>query len=111
MMAAIILLAVGIGIGILFVPEIPVVLQPYLAVLIVVSLDSIFSGVHLLTSGKFKTRFFVGSFLTNALAAAVIAFIGSLVGVGPQMLLALLITFGIRIFRNISKMQRRWFSA
>ena len=78
-------LAVGVVIGLLVEPTLPVFLQPYLPIAIVAALDAILGGTRSWLEGVFSDRVFVVSFLSNVLIAGLIVFVGDQIGVGSQL--------------------------
>ena len=61
-MIAIIGLLVGIAVGILWGPVVPVWLEPYLPIAIVAALDAVFGGFRALMEKRFDDRIFVETF-------------------------------------------------
>ncbi|HVF21394.1 MAG TPA: small basic family protein [Mycobacteriales bacterium] len=104
-------LAVGVVLGLLVQPSVPVVLQPYLPIAVVAALDAVFGGVRALLDGIFDDRVFVVSFVSNALVAAVMVFVGDQLGVGGQLSTAVIVVLGIRIFGNLAAIRRHLFRA
>ena len=93
-------LAVGVVIGLLVEPTLPVFLQPYLPIAIVAALDAILGGTRSWLEGVFSDRVFVVSFLSNVLIAGLIVFVGDQIGVGSQLSTGVVVVLGIRIFNN-----------
>jgi len=104
-------LAVGVVLGLLVQPSVPVALQPYLPIAVVAALDAVFGGVRALLDGIFDDRVFVVSFVSNALVAAVMVFAGDQLGVGGQLSTAVIVVLGIRIFGNLAAIRRHLFRA
>lgn len=104
-------LAVGVVLGLLVQPSVPIVLQPYLPIAVVAALDAVFGGVRALLDGIFDDRVFVVSFVSNALVAAVMVFVGDQLGVGGQLSTAVIVVLGIRIFGNLAAIRRHLFRA
>ena len=84
-MIAILGLAIGVVVGLLVQPTVPVELQPYLPIAVVAALDALFGGLRALLDGIFDDRVFLTSFLSNVLVAAFIVFLGDQLGVGTQL--------------------------
>jgi small basic protein len=99
-------LVVGIIVGLLLRPEIPVGLQPYLPIAVVAALDAAFGGLRALLDGIFDDRVFVISFLSNVVIAAAIVFMGDKLGVGAQLSTGVVVVLGIRIFANVASIRR-----
>ena len=104
-------LLVGIVLGLLLQPTVPVWLQPYLPVAVVAALDAVFGAFRSVLDGLFNDRIFVISFLSNVLVAAVIVFLGDQLGVGAQISTGVIIVLAMRIFANAAAIRRRFFKA
>ena len=107
-MYAIIGLAIGIGLGILLQPSLPPQLQPYLPIAIVAALDAVFGGFRAYLDAVFDDKVFV---VSNVLIAALIVWVGDLIGVGTQLSTAVVVVLGIRIFTNVAHIRRKLFHA
>ncbi len=110
-MIAILGLAIGVVVGLLVQPTVPVELQPYLPIAVVAALDALFGGLRALLDGIFDDRVFLTSFLSNVLVAAFIVFLGDQLGVGTQLSTAVVVVLGIRIFSNAASIRRHLFKA
>ncbi len=110
-MYAILGLVVGIVLGIVLQPNLPAPLQPYLPIAIVAALDAIFGGFLAYLNRVFDDRVFVTSFVSNVLIAALIVWVGDLIGVGAQLSTAVVVVLGIRIFTNAAMIRRKIFHA
>ena len=104
-------LLVGIVLGILLQPTVPVWLQPYLPIAVVAALDAVFGAFRSVLDGLFNDRIFVISFLSNVLVAAVIVFLGDLLGVGSQMSTEVVVVLTMRIFANVAAIRRHLLKA
>jgi small basic protein len=104
-------LAVGIVVGLLVSPTVPLWLQPYLPIAVVAALDAVFGGLRALLDGIFDERVFVVSFLSNVVVAALIVFLGDQLGVGAQLSTGVVVVLGIRIFSNAAAIRRHLFRA
>lgn len=104
-------LALGVVLGLVFQPTVPVVLQPYLPIAVVAALDALFGGLRATLDGIFDDRVFVTSFLSNVVVAALIVFLGDQLGVGSQLSTAVVVVLGIRIFSNAAAIRRHVFKA
>lgn len=105
-MLAIIGLIVGIVLGIWLQPELPVVLQPYLPIMIVAALDALFGAFKAWLDGTFSDKVFAVSFVSNVAIAALLVFLGDVIGVGSQLSTAVIVVLGIRIFTNAAAIRR-----
>lgn len=110
-MIAAIGLALGIVLGLIIQPAVPLWLQPYLPIAVVAALDAVFGGLRALLDGVFNDRVFVVSFLSNVVIAALIVFLGDQLGVGSQLTTAIVVVLGIRIFANVAAIRRHIFKA
>ncbi|MBA2416514.1 MAG: DUF1290 domain-containing protein [Geodermatophilaceae bacterium] len=104
-------LALGIVLGLILDPTVPLWLQPYLPIAVVAALDSVFGGVRARLDGIFEAKVFVVSFVSNVLVAALIVFLGDQLGVGAQLSTAVVVVLGIRIFGNAAAIRRHVFRA
>lgn len=104
-------LVVGIVLGIIFSPEVPVFLQPYLPIAVVAALDAVFGGLRAYLDGIFDSKVFVVSFVFNVVVAALLVLLGDQLGVGTQLSTAVIVVLGIRIFGNAAALRRRLFGA
>ena len=104
-------LMVGIGLGLLLDPTVPVWLQPYLPIAIVAALDAVIGAVRAIGEKRFDDRVFVISFISNVLIASFIVFLGDQLGVGSQLSTGVIVVLGIRIFANAAAIRRRIFHA
>ena len=110
-MYAIIGLLLGVGLGIWLQPTLPVQLQPYLPIAIVAAVDALFGGFRAYLERVFDDKVFVVSFASNVLIAALIVWVGDLIGVGSQLSTAVVVVLGIRIFTNAAAIRRKLFHA
>ncbi len=104
-------LVVGLVLGIVFRPTVPIGLQPYLPIAVVAALDAVFGGVRAALDGIFDDRVFVVSFVSNVLVAGLIVFLGDHLGVGAQLSTGVVVVLGIRIFGNVAAIRRHVFRA
>jgi small basic protein len=104
-------LAVGVIVGVVVHPTVPIDLQPYLPIAVVAAIDAVFGGLRAHLDGIFDDRVFVVSFVSNVLVAALIVFLGDQLGVGSQLSTAVVVVLGIRIFSNAAAIRRHVFRA
>jgi small basic protein len=104
-------LAVGVLLGLVFDPTVPLWLQPYLPIAVVAALDAVFGGVRARLDRVFDAKVFVISFVSNVVVAALIVYLGDQLGVGAQLSTAVVVVLGIRIFGNVAAIRRRVFRA
>jgi len=100
-------LILGIFIGFQLPVFIPLVYAKYMSVAILAVLDSVFGGIRAYMENVFDTEVFVSGFITNALLAAGLAYLGDRLGV--EMYLAAVVAFGVRLFQNLAIIRRYLF--
>lgn len=110
-MIALIGLVIGVALGLLLQPDVPLWLQPYLPIAIVAALDAMVGGVRARLEGVFDEKVFVVSFVGNTLIAALIVLLGDQLGVGSQLSTGVVVVLGIRIFSNVAGIRRKLFGA
>ncbi|MBU6347181.1 MAG: DUF1290 domain-containing protein [Actinomycetales bacterium] len=104
-------LVVGIILGLVLHPTVPLGLQPYLPIAVVAALDAVFGALRAVLDGIFNDRIFVISFLSNVVVAAVIVFLGDQLGVGSQMSTGVVVVLSMRIFANVAAIRRHLLKA
>ena len=105
-MIAAVALVVGVVLGLLVEPVVPLWLQPYLPIAVVAALDAVFGGIRARLDGIFDPQVFVVSFVSNVLVAALIVFLGDKLGVVGQLSTGVVVVLGIRIFGNAAAIRR-----
>jgi len=108
---AIIGLLVGIAVGVLWHPVVPLWMEPYLPIAIVAALDAVFGGFRALMQKRFDDRIFAVSFLSNVVIASFLVFLGDQLGVGAQMSTGVVVVLAMRIFTNAAAIRRILFKA
>jgi len=89
----------------LFVPvNIPVDATIYAAVAILAGFDTIFGGLIAHFNNNFKLNVFLSGFFGNAILAAIITYIGTLLNV--DLSIAVIVVFGTRLFQNFAILRR-----
>lgn len=104
-------LLVGILVGLMLQPEVPLWLEPYLPIAVVAALDAVFGALRAFLDGIFDDKVFVVSFISNVLIAALIVYLGDKLGVGGQLSTGVIVVLGIRIFSNVAAIRRHIFHA
>ena len=104
-------LLIGIALGLIFQPDVPLSLEPYLPIAVVAALDAVFGGMRAYLDGIFDDKVFVVSFISNVVIAAAIVYLGDKLGVGGQLSTGVLVGLGIRIFSNVAAIRRHLFHA
>ena len=106
-MLAIIGLVIGVVLAVVLRPEMPLWLQPYLPIMIVAALDALVGAARASLEHTFSDRVFAVSFVSNVAIAALIVWLGDIIGVGSQLSTAVLVVLGIRIFTNAAVIRRK----
>ncbi len=104
-------LVLGVVLGLLLQPAVPVWLQPYLPIAVVAALDAVFGALRAFLDGIFDDKVFVVSFVSNVLIAGLIVYLGDQLGVGGQLSTGVIVVLGIRIFSNVAAIRRHLFHA
>ncbi len=104
-------LVVGLVVGVVLSPDVPLWLQPYLPIAVIAALDAVFGAVRAVLDGIFDDKVFVVSFLSNVIVAALIVFLGDQLGVGSQLTTGVVVVLGLRIFSNVASIRRHLFHA
>jgi small basic protein len=104
-------LLVGVLLGLILQPEVPLWLEPYLPIAVVAALDAVFGALRAFLDGIFDDKVFVVSFVSNVLIAALIVYLGDQLGVGGQLSTGVIVVLGIRIFSNVAAIRRHIFHA
>jgi small basic protein len=104
-------LLIGVLLGLVLQPEVPLGLEPYLPIAVVAALDAVFGALRAFLDGIFDDKVFVVSFVSNVLIAAVIVYLGDKLGVGGQLSTGVIVVLGIRIFSNVAAIRRHIFHA
>lgn len=98
-------LAVGALLAIVLQPTVPQDLSRYVAMAVVAALDATLGGVRSSFERTFNDRIFVISFLSNAVAAIALVWLGDQLSV--DLVTAVVVVLGIRIFQNVAAIRRR----
>ena len=110
MLLPVLALIVGLVIGTIFTVPLPVIYAKYLSIAVLAGLDSLLGGWRAVMDDNFDSGILVSGFFLNALLAALLAYLGDMLGL--DLYLAAVIAFGIRIFSNLGYMRRaaieRW---
>jgi len=99
-------LLLGVILGLVLQPDVPVGLQPYLPIAVVAALDAVFGALRAYLDGIFDDKVFTVSFFSNVLIAALIVYLGDQLGVGNQLSTGVIVVLGIRIFSNVAAIRR-----
>jgi small basic protein len=104
-------LLLGVLLGLVLQPEVPIWLEPYLPIAVVAALDAVFGALRAFLDGIFDDKVFVVSFVSNVLIAGLIVYLGDKLGVGGQLSTGVIVVLGIRIFSNVAAIRRHIFHA
>ncbi len=110
-MIAAIGLLLGVLLGLVLQPDVPIWLEPYLPIAVVAALDAVFGALRAFLDGIFDDKVFVVSFVSNVLIAGLIVYLGDQLGVGGQLSTGVIVVLGIRIFSNVAAIRRHLFHA
>lgn len=97
-------LIVGVALGLVLNFSVPVQYSSYLSIAILAALDTVFGGIRASLERYFDASVFISGFFFNTLLAALLAFIGTELGV--DLYLAAVFAFGVRLFQNIATIRR-----
>jgi small basic protein len=99
-------LLLGVLLGLVLNVNVGFELSRYSAVAILAALDSVLGAVRAEFDGVYDNRIFISGFVTNAIVAVILTFIGDRLGL--DLYLVALITFGLRIFNNVALIRRHF---
>ena len=105
MTKALIGLLIGIILGCLCPISLTNAYTKLFSVILLVALDSVFGGLKAAFNAHFSDTVFISGFITNALFAAFLVFIGDRLGI--DLYYVALLVFGFRIFKNLARLRRR----
>jgi small basic protein len=97
-------LLVGVLAGLVLNVDVSFEFSRYSAVAILAALDSVLGAVRAELDGVYNNRIFISGFVTNAIVAVLLVFIGDRLSL--DLYLVALITFGLRIFNNVALIRR-----
>lgn len=100
-------LVVGALVALLLRPTVPQELTRYLAMAVVAAMDSSLGGLRAYLEHTFNDRVFVLAFVSNAVLAAALVWVGDQLGV--DLTTAVAVVFGVRMFQNLAALRRRVF--
>ncbi len=102
-------LAIGVLCGLASNFVIPAAYSKFFAIAILAALDSGIGALLAHLQKTFDSKIFITGFFSNAIMAAVLAYIGQLMDVDISM--AAIIVFGTRIFNNFAIIRRLFFAS
>ena len=99
-------LVLGVALGLALNVNVSPDLARYSAVGILAGLDSVLGAIRAELDAHYDNRVFVSGFVTNALVAVTLTFIGDRLGI--DLYLVALFAFGLRIFQNVALIRRHF---
>ena len=99
-------LLLGVLAGLVLTVNVSFEASRYTAVAILAALDSVLGAVRAELDGVYDNRIFISGFLTNAIVAVILTFIGDRLSL--DLYLVALISFGLRIFNNVALIRRHF---
>lgn len=106
-MFALVGLLIGAIVALLLRPSVSVEISRYVAMGVMAAVDASFGGVRAYVEHTFNDRIFVLAFVSNAVVAAGIVWLGDQLAV--DLTTAIVVVFGVRIFQNLAALRRRLF--
>ena len=98
-------LVVGALVALVLQPTVPQDFSRYVAMAVVAALDATLGGIRSSLERTFNDRIFVISFLSNAVVAMGLVWLGDQLSV--DLVTAVVVVLGIRIFQNVAAIRRR----
>lgn len=99
-------LLVGILAGLVLNVNVSFEFQRYSAVAILAAMDSVLGAIRAELDGVYDNRIFISGFVTNAVVAMLLTFMGDRLSL--DLYLVALINFGFRIFNNVALIRRHF---
>lgn len=99
-------LLLGLVVGSVLSLSVPIEYSRYAAVGILAAMDSVLGAVRSELEGTYRSKVFLSGFITNALLAALLTYLGDRLGV--ELHLAAIVAFGVRLFNNLAIIRRRF---
>jgi small basic protein len=98
-------LFLGLVVGSALSLSVPIQFSRYAAVGILAAMDSVLGAVRAELEGTYQNKVFITGFISNALLAALLTYLGDRLGV--ELHLAAIVAFGVRLFNNLAIIRRR----
>lgn len=96
-------LIIGAVIGSAITFQVPPMYIKYMSIAVLASFDSVFGGIKAILDDNFDGTILLTGFFTNALLAAILAYIGDRIGV--DLYYAAVFAFGVRLFQNLANIR------
>jgi len=97
-------LAAGIALGLIFNIAYPLEYSFYITIGLLAAMDSVVGALRSYLEGKYNNIIFITGFLTNAVLAGILTFVGDKLGV--PLYYAAILVFGGRLFNNLAASRR-----
>lgn len=97
-------LAAGLTLGFVLNFSYPSEYSFYITMALLAAMDSLLGAVRSYMEEKYNNVIFISGFLTNAILAAVLVYLGDLLGV--PLYYAVIFVFGGRLFQNLAVIRR-----
>lgn len=97
-------LALGLILGFVMDITYPTEYSFYITMALLAAMDSVIGAIRSMMEDKYDTTIFVSGFVTNALLAGVLTFVGDKLGV--PLYYAAIFVFGGRLFNNLAAIRR-----
>lgn len=104
MIIAILGMLLGIFIGFILPFSFTTAYSLYVSIAILASVDSVFGAIRSSMQDQFEPVIFITGFVSNAILAAALAYIGDHLGV--PLYYAAIFAFGVRLFNNLAIIRR-----
>lgn len=102
--AVVIGLGAGLALGFVFDVTYPVQFQFYITMALLAAMDSVVGALRSYLEGKYNNLIFITGFITNAVLAGALTFMGDKLGV--PLYYAAILVFGGRMFNNLAVSRR-----
>lgn len=99
-------LVVGVLLGLYSPFALPPEYTKLLSVAVMAGFDAVLGGLRAAMEGNYDTEVFISGFFVNGILAALLTYVGNLLGINLYMVAILI--FGMRIFQNLALIRRRY---
>ena len=97
-------LAAGISLGLVFNIAYPLEYSFYITMGLLAAMDSVIGALRSHLENKYNSLIFITGFLTNAILAGILTFVGEKLGI--PLYYAAILVFGGRLFNNLAAIRR-----
>lgn len=105
MIAVAVAIAAGAGLALLLQPSVSPEQARYVAVAVLAAVDATLGGVRAHLERTFSDRVFGVAFVSNAVVAAGLVWLGDQLGI--DLVTAVAVVLGFRVFQNVAGIRRR----